>query len=114
MCSSKRIKKVRTFKNLPYCLGMGWDVFSFDGQKNESRISRQRHPVPLLEKLGEALLDDVDALLQLSLRDDQRRREPDGVSVRRFGQQAVLGHLKLHVHHNVISNHTRLESECAK
>ena len=114
MCSSKRIKKVRTFKNLPYRLGKGWDVFSFDGQKNESRISRQRHPVPLLEKLGEALLDDVDAFLQLSLRDDQRRCEPDGVSVRRFGQQAVLGHLKLHVHHNVISNHTRLELECAK
>ena len=76
------------------------------GKRMNFTISRQRHPVPLLNKLGEALLDDVDAFLELSLRDDQRRREPDGVSVRRFGQQAVLGHLKLHVNYYVISNHT--------
>ena len=50
--------------------------------------------IVLFNELREALLDDVDALLQLSLRDDQRRREPDCVPMRWFCQQAILGHLK--------------------
>ena len=69
-----------------------WLRIGWDGRKHESCI--RWHGTLLLDKLVEALLDDVDALPHLSLRDDQRRREPYGVPVRRFCQQAILGHLK--------------------
>ena len=43
-----------------------------------------------LRELLHARADDVHALHQLFLRDDQRRREPDDVAVGGLGEQAVV------------------------